>query len=221
MDLMEGGELYDEIVRRKKFTEKDCSTVMKQIFLGLSYLHENNIVHRDLKLENLLIKGKDTQAPLFIKIADFGLSRLYSGDVMTTACGTPFYVAPEIITGIGYGPEVDMWASGILMYIMLSGRLPFHADDDAKLFDLIRRSQLVFKSPQFDSISDDAKSMISQLIVKEPSKRLTTIQALQHPFIVGEVADVPLHDSVVRGLSDLKSMSQQKFTTAEDPQPEL
>jgi len=150
MELMQGGELYEEIVRRKSFTEKDACFIMKQLLEALRYLHEKGIVHRDLKLENLLLVQ---QNKLDIKLADFGLSKIMKESTLTTACGTPFYVAPDILLGEGYDTAVDLWACGVLLYVLLSGRLPFAADSDNELFKAILEGDLVWKSPQFDTIS--------------------------------------------------------------------
>jgi calcium/calmodulin-dependent protein kinase I len=192
MELMEGGELYDEIIKRKSFTEADASYIMRQVYSALKYLHSRGIVHRDLKLENLLLVRENA---LDIKIADFGLSRIYSGKKLQTACGTPFYVAPEIVLAEGYGPEVDMWASGIILYVLLSGRLPFAAENENDLYKLIVGGKLIFKSPQFDSVSEAAKDFIRKLIITDPIKRLNAVNALEHPFIKGENIDneTPLH----------------------------
>jgi len=216
MDLMKGGELYEEIVKRKSFSEKDASSIMQQLFSALDYLHAKGIVHRDLKLENLLLV-KDNDPNLTLKLADFGLSKLYQGKALQTACGTPFYVAPDILLGDGYGPGVDMWACGILLYVLLSGRLPFAADSDADLFKLIMVGDLVWKSPQFDTVSAEAKDLISKLIVVEPEQRWTATQALQHPWIVsraGTAQSKPLHSSMYDELVNLSSLSKQKISEA-------
>eukprot|EP01129_Flabellula_baltica_P011450 TRINITY_DN5016_c0_g1_i1.p2 TRINITY_DN5016_c0_g1~~TRINITY_DN5016_c0_g1_i1.p2 ORF type:complete len:300 (-),score=78.75 TRINITY_DN5016_c0_g1_i1:1055-1930(-) len=198
MDLMEGGELYEEIVKRKMFTEADASYIMRQIFEALKYLHSQDpvIVHRDLKLENLLLVSSGS---LDIKLADFGLSRIYSGKKLQTACGTPFYVAPEIIFGTGYGPGVDMWAAGVLLYVLLSGRLPFAANTDNELYKAIIKCDLTWKSPQFDTVSEEAKDLIRCLINKNVEERWTAEQVLEHPFIMG-AQDNAIHSSFAEGL---------------------
>jgi len=209
MDLMEGGELYDEIIRRETFTEKEASYVTSQLLEALVYLHGKGFVHRDLKLENLLLKSHNS---LDIKVADFGLSRhINPGSRANTACGTPFYVAPDILladTSFGYGPPVDMWAVGVILYILLSGRLPFSGgdgdDDDEALFTNILEAKLVWKKPQFDVVSDEAKNLISQLITADPSERLTAEQALNHPFIKNNNTQNPLNN-----LAGLKKVSDQ------------
>ena len=119
MELVRGGELYDEILARNQFTEQDAANIMKQVFEALAYIHSNGIIHRDLKLENLLLVNKNASGDeLIVKLADFGLSRIYRGQIVRTACGTPFYVAPEVLLGTGYGTEVEMWSAGVMLFIL-------------------------------------------------------------------------------------------------------
>eukprot|EP01129_Flabellula_baltica_P009585 TRINITY_DN3936_c0_g1_i1.p1 TRINITY_DN3936_c0_g1~~TRINITY_DN3936_c0_g1_i1.p1 ORF type:complete len:416 (+),score=106.38 TRINITY_DN3936_c0_g1_i1:1-1248(+) len=119
MELVKGGELYDEIIERNYFTEQDAANIMRQVLEALAYIHSNGIIHRDLKLENLLLSNKKASGnDLIVKLADFGLSRIYRGQIVRTACGTPFYVAPEVLLGTGYGTEVDMWSAGVMLYIL-------------------------------------------------------------------------------------------------------
>jgi len=213
MELMQGGELYERIVKQKKFTEENAATITRQICDALAYLHDIGIVHRDLKLENLLLVNKN-EDDLRIKLADFGLSKLYSGKSLQTACGTPFYVAPDVLTGGGYGPAVDVWSAGILLYVLLSGRLPFSADNDADLFRLIMKAELVFKSPQFDVVSDNAKDLIKKLLVGNATNRLTAKQALEHPFLKDKhLESKVLHNSFLEGL---RSVSQLTKKSADD-----
>jgi len=153
-----------------------------------------------------------------VKIADFGLSKLYSGNQMHTACGTPFYVAPDILMAAddddaGYGPPVDMWAVGVLLYILLSGRLPFSGDEDDELFKNILEAKIVWKSPQFDSVSADAKDLISKLIVVDPEVRYTAVQALNHPFVANNTNNAPLHSSLADGLKHVQGVSKQRVAT--------
>jgi len=201
MELMEGGELYDEIVKRKHFTEKDASFIMYQLFLALDYLHKRGIVHRDLKLENLLIKKPGS---LDIKLADFGLSKVYTGDPLQTACGTPYYVAPEILQGDGYDHKIDTWAAGVLLYVLLSGRLPFSGDSDVELFRAILETELIWKKPQFDTVSVEAKDIIQKLIIKDPKKRYDASQALEHVFLKTNNENA-LHTEVYEGLKQLST----------------
>eukprot|EP01126_Amoeba_proteus_P051869 TRINITY_DN6226_c0_g2_i2.p1 TRINITY_DN6226_c0_g2~~TRINITY_DN6226_c0_g2_i2.p1 ORF type:complete len:230 (-),score=45.27 TRINITY_DN6226_c0_g2_i2:207-896(-) len=210
MELMKGGELYEEIIARSNFTEQEAAVILKQLLEALVYLHNKGIVHRDLKLENLLLANP---GELTVKLADFGLSKLFCGSAMHTACGTPFYVAPDILMATdetGYGPAVDMWAAGVLLYILLSGRLPFSGDSDEELFQNILDGDLVWKSPQFDEVSAEAKDLISHLIVVETSERFTAQQALNHPFIKQGAGAKPLHTTFKDNLRTLSSMSKAK-----------
>jgi len=163
-------------------------------------------VHRDLKLENLLLTRKND---LEIKLADFGLSKVYNGQAMFTACGTPYYVAPEILTGDGYNSKIDTWAAGVLLYVLLSGRLPFSGETDVDLFKAIMDADLIWKKPQFDTVSDDAKDLIQKLITKDIDSRLTAEEALQHPFITQNSNENPLSTAeVYEGLKQLSVMVQ-------------
>jgi len=128
MELMEGGELFDRIVEKESYSEKMAADTIKPIVDAIRYCHELGIVHRDLKPENLLYET--TQEHSNIKISDFGLARFVNGEYATTACGTPGYIAPEVIQGNGYGQEVDYWSIGIILYVMLSGFPPFYNENN-------------------------------------------------------------------------------------------
>jgi len=157
-------------------------------------------VHRDLKLENLLLVRQNS---LDIKVADFGLSTIYTKKPLFTACGTPFYVAPEVVLGEGYNFEIDLWAAGVILYILLSGKLPYAAERETDLYQLIIDNNLIFKSPQFDTASETAKDLIRKLIVSVPGDRLTSSQALEHPFITGDIDSVtPLHHTYLDNIKE-------------------
>jgi len=134
---------------------------------------------------------------------------------MHTACGTPFYVAPDILMAsddddAGYGSPVDMWAVGVLLYILLSGRLPFSGDEDDELFKHILEAKIEWKSPQFDKVSEQAKDLISHLIQKEPNDRFTAAQALTHPFITSNDRSEPLHETLGQGLKHVNAVSKTR-----------
>lgn len=135
MELMNGGELFDRIVEKEAYSEKEAADTIRPIVDSIRYCHENGIIHRDLKPENLLYDSSDENGT--IKISDFGLARFVQNELATTACGTPGYVAPEIIEGKGYGQEVDYWSIGIILYIMLCGFPPFYDENNQKLFEAI------------------------------------------------------------------------------------
>lgn len=135
MEFMEGGELFDRIVEKANYTEKEAAETIRPIIDAIRYCHELDIIHRDLKPENLLYDSSSENAT--IKISDFGLARFVMGELATTACGTPSYVAPEMLSGKAYGKEVDYWSIGIILYIMLCGFPPFYSDSNKELFEHI------------------------------------------------------------------------------------
>jgi len=169
MELVTGGELFDRIVEKGSYTERDASQLVVQIVSAVDYLHSLNIVHRDLKPENLLYKSRDADAR--IMLSDFGLSKLLQSDkMMKTACGTPGYVAPEVLMRMPYTSSVDVWSIGVITYILLCGYPPFYEESDYLLFEQIKKAEYEFDSPYWDDISDDAKSFVSRLMEKRPIK---------------------------------------------------
>lgn len=189
LELVTGGELFDRIVERQYYNEKDAADAVKQICEAVAYLHDNEIVHRDLKPENLLYRSPAEDSPL--KIADFGLSKILTNNAtMQTVCGTPGYCAPEVLRGEEYEPAIDMWAVGVITYILLCGFEPFYDDrGDQAMFQRILKCDYEFMSPWWDEVSVNAKDLVSKLIVKDPKKRLTAKQALQHPWVQGKGAN--------------------------------
>jgi len=181
LELVTGGELFDRIVTRGTYSEADASSLVTEILSAISYIHAQNITHRDLKPENLLYSSDQPDA--VIKLADFGLSKLIpENTLLKTACGTPGYVAPEVLKCEGYGKAADLWSVGVIMYILLCGFPPFYDDNTAKLFALIMNVEYSFPTPYWDNISPEAKDLIQRLLVF-PEKRLTAAQALAHPWI--------------------------------------
>lgn len=196
MQLVSGGELFDRIVEKGFYTEKDASTLIRQVLNAVQYLHKMCIVHRDLKPENLLYFSPDEESK--IMISDFGLSKMEgSGDVMSTACGTPGYVAPEVLAQKPYSKAVDCWSIGVIAYILLCGYPPFYDENDSRLFEQILRAEYEFDCPYWDDISESAKDFIKRLMEKDPNKRYTCEQALRHPWIAGDTAlNKNIHESV-------------------------
>ncbi|OWF51087.1 serine/threonine-protein kinase DCLK1-like isoform X2 [Mizuhopecten yessoensis] len=184
MELVKGGDLFDAITQSVKFGEVDSAHMVKDLCNALFYLHSRSIVHRDLKPENLLVhRNKDSTITL--KLADFGLA-MDVKDPIYTVCGTPTYVAPEILSEIGYGLEVDMWAVGVICYILLCGFPPFRSADrnQTELFEFIKAGEYEFLSPYWDQISRGAKDLIEHLLIVEKKKRFTAIDTLSHPWIM-------------------------------------
>lgn len=186
MELVTGGELFDRIVEKGSYTEKDASDLIRQVLEAVNYMHEQGVVHRDLKPENLLYYSPDDESK--IMISDFGLSKMEDSGVMATACGTPGYVAPEVLAQKPYGKAVDVWSIGVISYILLCGYPPFYDENDANLFAQILKGEFEFDSPYWDDISESAKDFIRQLMCVDVNKRYTCRQALQHPWICGNAA---------------------------------
>ncbi|CAG5865165.1 unnamed protein product [Menidia menidia] len=212
MQLVSGGELFDRIVEKGFYTEKDASTLIRQVLDAVNYLHSMGIVHRDLKPENLLYFNPQDESK--IMISDFGLSKMEgSGDVMSTACGTPGYVAPEVLAQKPYSKAVDCWSIGVIAYILLCGYPPFYDENDSKLFEQILKADYEFDAPYWDDISDSAKDFISWLMEKDPAKRFTCEQALKHPWIAGDTALCKnIHESVSRQMR--KNFAKSKWRQA-------
>lgn len=191
MELIKGGDLFDAISSSVKFTETVTKNYVKDIARALAYLHKRKIVHRDLKPENLLVHKKPS-GQVILKLADFGLAMVVKAPIFTV-CGTPTYVAPEILEETGYGLKVDMWAAGVITYIMLCGFPPFRSakKDQDELFDLIMDGDYEFLSPYWDNVSSEAKNLISKLLVVNHNERYSAEEVLAHQW-VGGPADVSL-----------------------------
>uniref|UniRef100_A0A8C4NMX4 Calcium/calmodulin-dependent protein kinase 1Da n=1 Tax=Eptatretus burgeri TaxID=7764 RepID=A0A8C4NMX4_EPTBU len=212
MELVSGGELFDRIVERGFYTERDASVLIQQILDAVRYLHHKGIVHRDLKPENLLYYSQDKDSK--IMLSDFGLSKIQpTGDLMSTACGTPGYVAPEILAQMSYGKAVDCWSIGVIAYILLCGYPPFYDENDARLFEQILKAEFEFDSPYWDAISDSAKDFIRKLMEKDPEKRSSCDEALAHPWIAGDTA---LHKNIHGSVSEQmrKNFAKSKWKQA-------
>jgi len=203
LDMLEGGELFDRIIELGHFTERNAAESFGQLISALGYLHSKDIVHRDLKPENLLFAKKITDPEKFdaaewnMKLIDFGLAGKCSPHPLKTPCGTPNYVAPEILRRQPYGTQVDMWSAGVILYIILCGFPPFYDehDDLGRLYKKIKRADYDMPSPYFDAVSDSAKDLIQKLLVANPSERLTAEQTLKHPWLSGGASDTVLSDT--------------------------
>jgi serine/threonine protein kinase len=183
MELVTGGELFQKIVELGSYTEAVAAACVRNILSAVAYLHSQGIVHRDLKPTNLLLKSPSDITE--VKLADFGLSKIITGEPLNTTCGTPIYVAPEVLAGEGYDKAVDLWSVGVIMYILLCGFPPFFDDGKnmARLFEQIMAGQFDYPEPYWSGISDEAKDLINHLLQVDPAKRYTAEKALQHPWI--------------------------------------
>ena len=178
MEFVSGGELYNEIVERGSFTEHDACNLVRQALEAIAYIHENGIAHRDLKPENLLLA--DASADI-VKLADFGLSKDTSdGGQMATCCGSPSYVAPEVLGDGNYSKACDIWSMGVIVYVLLSGSLPFFGDTQDELFDRILSGTFSFEDPCWEDISQEAKDLVTNMLTVDVDERPTAQQCLKH-----------------------------------------
>jgi len=212
MELMEGGELFDRIVAVGHFSEAEAKDLTYKLLAALKYLHGQGIVHRDLKPENMLLSssGPDGQ----VKITDFGLGKIIDerSTVMKTACGTPGYIAPEVLRMRGSGPQCDVWSLGVIVYILLCGFPPFYADNDAQLFQKIKAGEYEFVRPYWDPVSPLAKDFVAQMLLVDPEGRPTVEQLMNHGWLKEQKqsADEAARLSTVAELGKLQAQKRLK-----------
>nr|XP_055054735.1 calcium/calmodulin-dependent protein kinase (CaM kinase) II beta 1 isoform X17 [Misgurnus anguillicaudatus] len=182
-DLVTGGELFEDIVAREYYSEADASHCIQQILEAVLHCHQMGVVHRDLKPENLLLASKCKNAA--VKLADFGLAIEVQGDQQAWFgfAGTPGYLSPEVLRKEAYGKPVDIWACGVILYILLVGYPPFWDEDQHKLYQQIKAGAYDFPSPEWDTVTPEAKNLINQMLTINPTKRITAQEALKHPWV--------------------------------------
>ncbi|XP_042192845.1 calcium/calmodulin-dependent protein kinase type II subunit gamma isoform X17 [Callorhinchus milii] len=182
-DLVTGGELFEDIVAREYYSEADASQCIHQILESVNHIHQHDIVHRDLKPENLLLASKCKSAA--VKLADFGLAIEVQGEQQAWFgfAGTPGYLSPEVLRKDPYGKPVDIWACGVILYILLVGYPPFWDEDQHKLYQQIKAGAYDFPSPEWDTVTPEAKNLINQMLTINPAKRITAPEALKHPWV--------------------------------------
>ncbi|XP_014470254.1 PREDICTED: calcium/calmodulin-dependent protein kinase type II alpha chain isoform X6 [Dinoponera quadriceps] len=182
-DLVTGGELFEDIVAREFYSEADASHCIQQILESVHHCHHNGVVHRDLKPENLLLASKAKGAA--VKLADFGLAIEVQGEAQAWYgfAGTPGYLSPEVLKKEPYGKPVDIWACGVILYILLVGYPPFWDEDQHRLYAQIKAGSYDYPSPEWDTVTPEAKNLINQMLTVNPGKRITASEALKHPWI--------------------------------------
>ncbi|KAI8928586.1 kinase-like domain-containing protein [Entophlyctis helioformis] len=215
MELASGGELFDRILAKGSYTEKDAASIVKQLISALAYLHEHNIVHRDLKPENMIFR--DTTDESDILLTDFGLSKaVKTNQFLTTSCGTPHYVAPEILKDLGHGVAVDMWSIGVITYVLLCGYTPFwggETNSTTLLYQSIVSGKFEFDEEYWGHVSSLAKEFISRLLIVDPSKRMTAKEALMHPWLSTQES-VDLLPNVIKNFNAKKTFKKAVFAIA-------
>ncbi|GAB2210464.1 hypothetical protein Droror1_Dr00015730 [Drosera rotundifolia] len=210
MELCSGGELFDRIVERGSYSEKEAAVIFRQIVNVVHVCHFMGVMHRDLKPENFLLSSKDDDSSL--KITDFGLSVfIEEGKVYKDLVGSAYYVAPEVLRR-QYGKEIDVWSAGVILYILLCGVPPFWADTEKGIFDEIRTGELNLESSPWPSISSSAKDLIRSMLTRDPAGRITAAKALEHPWLRegGEASDKPIDSAVLTRMKQFKAMNKLK-----------
>jgi len=183
MELCEGGDLCDLLGNRKFVNETDTFIIMQDVLSAISYMHEKNIAHRDLKLDNCMLQTKRALRDNTVKVIDFGLSKeCKEGEVMKSHVGTPWYVAPEVLQR-RYGREIDFWSAGAMMYMLLSATPPFEGDTDQEIVQKVAKGKFSFTGPRWESIMPETKNLVGYFMEKDPEARLSATLALSHPFI--------------------------------------
>jgi len=219
LELVTGGELFDEIIARDKpYFESDAVSMVTQVLRAISYMNSMGIAHRDLKPENILLDHDHN-----IKISDFGLSKDFSSEAMSTSCGTPTYVAPEVLLGAPYDVQCDVWSTGVITYILLSSHIPFDGDGESEVFERILSACYSFPSPLWDPVSAKAKDFISKIFVVEPKLRMTADECLDHEWLTTpqptQIGAVPLHQSSGSFAKFQESQRALKAKQQQVPQP--
>ncbi|KAI5560522.1 hypothetical protein POPTR_016G054600v4 [Populus trichocarpa] len=210
MELCEGGELFDRIVARGHYTERAAAAVTKTIVEVVQICHEHGVMHRDLKPENFLFGNKKENAPL--KAIDFGLSVFFKpGERFTEIVGSPYYMAPEVLKR-NYGPEVDVWSAGVILYILLCGVPPFWAETEQGVAQAIIRSVIDFKRDPWPKVSENAKDLVRKMLDPDPKRRLTAQQVLDHPWLQNakKAPNVSLGETVRTRLKQFSVMNKLK-----------
>ncbi|CAH9109947.1 unnamed protein product [Cuscuta europaea] len=210
MELCAGGELFDRIVEKGQYSEREAAKLIKTIVGVVEACHSLGVMHRDLKPENFLFLSSDEDAAL--KATDFGLSVFYKpGETFSDVVGSPYYVAPEVLCK-HYGPESDVWSAGVILYILLSGVPPYWAETEVGIFRQILQGKLDFESEPWPGISDSAKDLIRKMLDRNPKRRLTAHEVLCHPWIVDDsvAPDKPLDSAVLSRLKQFSAMNKLK-----------
>lgn len=198
MELCDGEELFEHLTSIGKFSEADAAKIIKQILSAIKHLHDKNIAHRDLKPENIIFMKSNEKTEINIKLIDFGLSKLLgiNGKIMMTKLGTPYYVSPEVLEG-NYDKRCDLWAVGVIAFILLSGSPPFNGRNEIEVFNKIRCCDYEFPEKQWNYISEDAKDFIAKLLHPDPNKRMTAEHGLKHLWLINASEKVEICPDVL------------------------
>lgn len=210
-EWLDGGELFDRIIELGEdvHSEAEASRIMREIFLAVQYLHDENITHRDLKPENIMFRGTDKDSP--IVLVDFGMScQFVQGEKMSAQVGSPSYVAPEVMAG-KYNETADMWSVGVIMYILLSGEPPFHGESPSQIMKKVRNGEYSMEQNTWRFITSSGKDMVKRLMTMDPEKRLTLSEALSHAWWDDAARNLsPLPTEVVTSIREFERQNNIK-----------
>lgn len=182
MELMSGGDLFDRIGRKKSYSEADARDLVVLLLKAVAICHQNNVAHCDIKPKNLLLASETDDSS--IKLADFGFAaRVHRPKSLTKQCGTPFFVAPEILARKPYDMSADIWSAGCIVFLLLSGSLPFKGRTQKELFKNIMKGDFEFNPKEWEGVSEDAKDFVAKMLVRDPDDRTTARKALLHPWL--------------------------------------
>lgn len=210
---MAGGELLNRIVKKKVYNEAEARLTVHTLLLAMKACHDLHIVHRDLKPENLLLTDDSDSADM--KVADFGFATIAKDDhCLDDQCGSPNYAAPELLSGALYGRPADMWAVGVIIFILLGGYPPFYDSDHKKLFQRVKAGNFHFHSKYWKGVSEEAKDLIKSILVVNPDERLTAEDALAHPWLSIKDKDLAKHTLNDQLLELRKFNARRKFRAA-------
>ncbi|XP_017177432.1 serine/threonine-protein kinase 33 isoform X4 [Mus musculus] len=228
MELCEDGELKAVMDQRGHFSENETRLIIQSLASAIAYLHNKDIVHRDLKLENIMVKSSfiddNNEMNLNIKVTDFGLSVQKHGSrsegMMQTTCGTPIYMAPEVINAHDYSQQCDIWSIGVIMFILLCGEPPFLANSEEKLYELIKKGELRFENPVWESVSDSAKNTLKQLMKVDPAHRITAKELLDNQWLTGNTLSSARPTNVLEMMKEWKNNPESDEETNTDEETE-
>ncbi|GAY68198.1 hypothetical protein CUMW_262280 [Citrus unshiu] len=210
MELCEGGDLFDRIIAKGYYSERDAAPVLRAIVNAVNVCHSMGVMHRDLKPENFSFISRDDNA--LLKVTDFGSALLFEeGKLYRDIVGSGFYIAPEVLRR-RYGKEIDIWSAGVILYILLSGVPPFWAETKKGTYDAILQGEIDFETDPWPSISSTAKGLVRRMLTKDPKRRITAAQILEHPWLIegGEASD---DTSVILRMKQFRRMSKLKKLT--------
>ena len=189
LSYLDGGELFDRIKSKQVYKEKTALICMRNMIEALKYMHENDVVHRDLKPENLILASKDNDSDL--RIADFGLaSFIKDGEMLKLRCGSPGYVAPELLDDIGYDKKADIFSAGVIFYVLLTGRPVFRGYNINEILLKNKKCEVEYPSKYWDKISDKAKDLVNKMLHKDPAERISAEEALKHPWFTQDEHEI-------------------------------